>query len=419
MAEIISYLKEYEKRLGRRAVVSIYGYGTTGKAIYEKIRGQFDLTVRDNAASISDAPNCPVLLGNKALSEIFEDVVIISPSIRRESAQLSRARERGVLLTSDTEIFFENNKIPTLAISGSDGKSTTATLTGELLSGAHRTVVCGNIGTPFCTVDQGRVDAVVAELSSFNLTYTAPRSIRAAITNIEPNHLNWHKDYNEYRTAKLRLVKNTRDAVLPFDRSIIDEFSDGVFAVFSTRSSYEDMKMACHAEVYYSLLDGWILYNGKRFIPINEVARREEYNLKNLMCAMGLCVGYVSEDRIREVVRSFTGIRHRAELVASIDGKAYVDSSIDTTPSRVISTLSNLTGRVNIILGGRGKRLSIAPLIPLLSERCLYIAVYGEVGDEYYDALAASGISRDRLQKCESFDEAFSYVHEHRGGADT
>ena len=418
MAELVSYLKEYEKRLKRRATVAIYGFGTTGRAVYEKIKDSFQVTVRDSATELTDAPACRLLLGKDAENEIFEDIVIISPSIRRDSEQLLRADKRGVLLTSDTEIFFEDNKIPAFTVTGSDGKSTTATLTNMLTSSIYTTTLCGNIGIPFCTVDQNKVDAVVAELSSFSLTYLKPRSVRAGITNITPNHLNWHRDYGEYKTAKLALFDNAREVVLPFDKSIIDTYSGDIFALFSTRDTYIDMKAARRAEIYYSLEDGWILLNGKRLIALCDIARREEHNLKNLMCALGLSCGYTTCDAIREVAGSFTGISHRAEIIATLEGKTYIDSSIDTTPSRASVTLGSLEGRINIILGGRGKGLSIEPLLPLLRERCEYVAIYGEIREEYYKILCNAGIDAKRISVCEKFDAAFDFVYENRESAD-
>ena len=418
MAELISYLKEYESRLGRNATVSIYGYGTTGRAIYEKIKDRFSVTIRDRAEEITDAPPCRLMLGRDAEGEIFEDALLISPSIRRDSEQLMRARARGVLLTSDTEVFFDGNKIPAFTVTGSDGKSTTATLTHRLISGLYSATLCGNIGTPFCTADQGNTDAIVAELSSFSLTYLKPHSVRAAITNIEPNHLNWHKNFEEYRAAKLAILENAREAVLPFDRNIIDTYQGDIFALFSTRDTYLDMKAARRAEIYYSIDGEWILLNGKRFISICDIVRKEEYNLKNLMCALALSCGYTTDGTVREVARSFTGISHRAEVVATVDGKRYIDSSIDTTPSRVKATLENIKGRVNIILGGRSKGLSIEPMLELLSERCEYIAIYGEVGEEYYRILKEKGFSPKRLAMCCRFDDAFSFVYDNRECAD-
>ena len=149
MAELISYLKECEKSLEKRLTVSIFGFGTTGRAVYEKIKDAFSVTVRDSAVTLDNSPNCPLFLGKAWEDEIFEDVLIISPSIRRDRESLLSAQARGALLCSDTEIFFKNNKIPTFAVTGSDGKSTTATLTDMLLSGLHSTALCGNIGTPF------------------------------------------------------------------------------------------------------------------------------------------------------------------------------------------------------------------------------------------------------------------------------
>ncbi len=418
MAELLSYLKECGKRLSRQPIVSIYGYGITGKAVYEKIKDNYTVTVRDNAKSLNEAPTCRLFLGENADHEIFEDIVFLSPSIRRDTPALLKAQARGILLTSDAEVFFENNKTPAFTVTGSDGKSTTATLTSMLLSYLHKTELCGNIGTPFCSVKQDNADAVVAELSSFNLMYLTPHSVRAGITNIVPNHLNWHKSYEEYRDTKLKVMQNARDAVFPFDTDIIDTYPGDIFALYSVEDSYEKMRNKRHAVLYFSLNDDVILLNGKPIISVSNLARREWYNMKNFMCALALTFGYTNDDAIREVAREFTGIRHRAEVIATIDGKRYIDSSIDSTPSRLAATLSELNGKINLILGGRGKGLSINPILPLLLQRVEYIAVYGDVSDEYYEILLRGGFNSSRLLKCDKFNTAFDFVYDNRAVAD-
>lgn len=155
-----------------------------------------------------------ILDGERAFLDIREDVLFLSPSVRRDRRELSDAVARGVVFSSDAELFFENARAPIYAVTGSDGKSTTATLAEKLLLKNRNALLVGNIGQPMFSSLSRNADCYVAELSSFMLSYITPKVRRAAITNITPNHLDWHSSFEEYKSVKLGIFREAEEKIL-------------------------------------------------------------------------------------------------------------------------------------------------------------------------------------------------------------
>ena len=271
-----------------------------------------------------------VFIGRDHLRDIDEDILFLSPSVKRDTPELVSAKERGVILCSDAELFFKENNYPVYAVTGSDGKSTTATLTHMLLREAGEiNGLIGNIGEPMVR-NLGRYESYVAELSSFMLEALEPRSERACITNITPNHLDFHGSFDKYRETKLKALKNARQCVLP------EELGDA-FCVIG--SDYSTLKKKRKAEVYITCEGGYVRRNGEILISLDDIKRNEPHNIKNLMMAIGMTDGKVGKDEILSVARRFSGLAHRCQLILSKNGVDYYDSSIDSTPERTAQTL--------------------------------------------------------------------------------
>ena len=322
-----------------------------------------------------------ILCEDAACADINEDILFFSPSVRRDRAEFINARERGVIFSSDAELFFEENRKPIYAVTGSDGKSTTATMINMLLQadGIDSRLI-GNIGEPMAKWLWKRADAFVCELSSFMLEYASPMSRAACITNITPNHLDWHEHLEKYRKTKLSVAKTA-------ERIVISEKYDEIpeaFGVVSTSRNYSDLYRAIPARVYLTKENGVILKNGKKLISISDITRQEEHNIKNFMMAIAMTDGVVSENSIHKVAKDFQGLRHRCELVLRQNGVDFIDSSIDSTPARTTQTLKSLNRPVVIILGGRGKGLDYAELIPSLKKYAAKVIITGENAREIY-----------------------------------
>lgn len=325
-----------------------------------------------------------ILEGKNACQDINEDILFLSPSVRREREELCRARKNGVILTSDAELFFESNDRPIFAVTGSDGKSTTATLISLLLKeGGYNAPLVGNIGEPFINGLGRNADAFVCELSSFMLAYYTPKSKAACITNVTPNHLDWHSDFEEYRKTKLSLAEKT-------DRLIISDVIGGLkqsYGVISGEREFWELKSLYSSAIYLTLEKKSICKNGTPLINISKIRRKEKHNILNLMMAIAMTDSLVGSDEIIGVAEGFTGLKHRCEWVLNNDGIDYYDSSIDSTPARTAQTLRSLDRSVVIILGGRGKGLDYDELIPEMKKYVKAAIITGENAEEIYETV--------------------------------
>ena len=323
-------------------------------------------------------------IGKESLKSINEDVLFLSPSVRRDRPELMAAAERGTLISPDAELFFSIAKNDVFAVTGSDGKSTTTYLISKMLnaSGIHATAA-GNYGKSLASLAYTDT-AVVAELSSFQLQYMAPRSRCAVITNITPNHLNWHTSLSEYVSSKLNLLKHARRVTVDYDSEILRSAiaHEDIFAAVSLSLDYSELKSKMNAENYLTARGGTVYLNGEPYFGLKNAKRRESYNTKNFMLAAAATLGITSPANITDTVNSFTGLPHRAETVASKNGISYIDSSIDSSPERTLKTLAALRGNVVPIICGAGKGLSLDTLADKLPQLTCGAVLMGEIGCE-------------------------------------
>ncbi|MBO5908112.1 MAG: UDP-N-acetylmuramoyl-L-alanine--D-glutamate ligase [Clostridia bacterium] len=328
--------------------------------------------------------------GPAALDDIREDILVLSPSVRRERAELDAAARRGVVLSSDCEMFFERTKTSVIGVSGSSGKSTTSTLTHLALGGEARGIrLVGNVGVPMLHSINRDTVGYVAELSSFMLQYFTPRLHRYALTNITPNHLDFHKDFEEYKAAKLRPLRLCGAGVICADDSVLasEKYAE-LFAVYSARESLCDLVAKYSAEVYFTVENGYILRNGEKILEIGSLTRTDRYSILNVECALALADGLVDREYAIDAVRRFKGLAHRCETVHSYGGVDFIDSSIDTTPERCSATLELLARRVVLLLGGRGKGLSYDVMIPPVLKYARFAVLFGEEAEKIFSALS-------------------------------
>lgn len=410
---IIEYLKDISRKKGRPLSICLLGYGTTNRAILDIISKSDltrEITVRQNR-EISDTPmGVRIIEPKRAFENIYEDVVFASPSFRRDRVHFPD----GTILTSDTEIFFSESRDKTFLVSGSDGKSTVTTLTSLLLYPTFPELFTGgNLGRPIATASL-KSDAFVLELSSFNLMYSTPNCKRAILTNVTPNHLDWHNDLYEYEECKSKLIYSTDEAIIPLSCPFNERLAESMdsFALVSTVHTGKELTARYHTKHTVTLEDGEIIIDGESILPISLVKRKEKHNIENLMSAIAMSLGYASNKRIREVAESFTGLEHRCESF-TLGGVEYINSSIDTTPERTRATLESLDKPVNIILGGRGKGLSLEPLTAPLIRYAKRISVYGEIADEIENHIECdTALSRIPHKSFKAFREAIDDADE-------
>ena len=368
-----------------------FGIGNSNLGVYDYLSRHGELgevTLRSDGeipqSVLGDIRHDRVYEKQASLECLEEDVLFLSPSVRRDREGLRQAEARGVKLSSDLELFLEKRESLDYAITGSDGKSTTTHLIAAILeaSGIHARPT-GNYGVPLSTViDTNEVS--VAELSSFQLNFTSPKVRTAVITGITPNHLNWHTSLEEYVSAKKRITEHAERVVADADSELMHAIvkEHELFAAVSTSLQFNELSTHVKSEHYLTHRCGVIYLDSEPFIDVSGAMRHEVYNVKNYMLAAGALLDTVSAEVSGEVVRGFKGLAHRAQLVAERGGIKYYDSSVDSTPERTLATLRGLRGRNAVIIAGKGKRLSLFKLseqLPRLSVGCVLM---GEIGDE-------------------------------------
>ncbi len=356
-----------------------------------------------------------LILGDGYLDGITEDVIFRSPGIRPDLPEIAAARERGALLSSEMELFFELTKAKTIGITGSDGKTTTTTLVYKLLSeqferdGAGRRVyVGGNIGTPLLPLvdEMTEDDVAVVELSSFQLLTMTRSPERAVITNITPNHLNWHNDMEEYTEAKKNICTGAGNVCLTLnaenDRTAeIAKRAKRAVTVFSSKRSAKELSREFDLPMIVDQ-DGYVCFCSEnectRILRTEDIKLPGRHNVENYMAAISVTRGMVTPEVIEHVARTFGGVEHRLEFVREYGGVKYYNSSIDSSPTRTEAALSSFEGKVIVICGGYDKKIPFEPLADTLISRAKAVILTGATAKKIKEAIksnerfAASGL---------------------------
>ncbi len=325
-------------------------------------------------------------------------VIFRAPGIRPDRPQINVAVERGAILTSEMELFFELTDCKNIiGVTGSDGKTTTTTLIGELLreqikldNSERKVFVGGNIGVPLLPrLDDIREnDFVVVELSSFQLM-TMRRSVhRAVVTNLTPNHLDWHPDMEEYRAAKTNLfahepcVSLTVNAEDPTTVEFGKSFTNRVTYFSSERGPVENAIFERDGEIIASDEK-----SEEKILNVSSILIPGRHNLQNYMAAISATRGLVSSQAIKNVAERFGGVEHRCEFVREKDGVKYYNSSIDSSPTRTAAALSALGQRVIVICGGYDKNIPFEPLALSLCRHAKAVVLTGATAEKIKAAI--------------------------------
>ncbi len=409
---------------GRKAAV--IGVGISNKPLIKWLAGMgckvtaFDkLPIDDPVMSGTVAELSEACSGNvswslgegylDALRDTFFDIVFKTPKMRLELPELSSCKARGSIITTEMELFMDLCPCEIFSITGSDGKTTTTTLTSEILKQAgYKVYVGGNIGTPLLdrVGEMQPEDKVVLELSSFQLMSISVPSDVVIVTNITPNHLDFHKDYDEYIQSKVNSFRNQGPCgkvVLNAGCDLTYEMKDiarGTVKFFSI-----DKKNVLRPEsplypVAY-LEDGKLIYeaNGVKtqicdkkdiFIPGN-------HNVENFLAAICATIEYVKPEDIKYVAENFKGVPHRIEFIRELDGVRWYNSSIDTSPNRSLNTMNALADRGEkgvLICGGADKKCLYSKLGDAILKVCDRIIIYGSNGDLVEDIIAKEAQGR-------------------------
>ena len=390
------------------------------------------LTVRDKkplselgeeAAALA-ARGVRFVTGEDCFDSLDGELIFRSPGIRPDRTGLVAAVARGAELTGEIELFLRLTDARTFAVTGSDGKTTSTTLTGLFLeaeakrSGRGQVFVGGNIGTPL--LDRlslvGKDDRAVMELSSFQLMTVSRAPRFAAITNLSPNHLDWHTDMAEYIAAKMHIIgENTERLVTNADNGVTarlaaelcerrtqGERTPALVLFSSTKTDLSSLfpHGAGEDDRALYLQDGVIVLSDGRsetaLLDTRRIRVPGRHNIENFMTAIGLTLGSVNPAVYGEVADTFCGVAHRLEHVRTLDGVDYYNSSIDSSPSRTAAALSALGDRDTVVIcGGYDKHIPFAPLAESLCRHARAVVLTGATAEAIRAAILAYAPDED------------------------
>ncbi len=324
-------------------------------------------------------------VGDGYLDGLTADVVFRTPGMHPNIPALCQLRDGGAVITSEMEAFFTVCPCEIIGVTGSDGKTTTTTLIAEILKHAGRKVwVGGNIGQPLLPMakEMQPDDLAVVELSSFQLMHMTQSPHVAVITNLAPNHLDVHKDMEEYIAAKENLYRyqNENDhVVLNLDNAITASFAPKAKASWFSRVKQPDNGV---------WFDGETIWRGETSVmKRRDILLPGLHNVENYMAAACAVEGYASDADILAVARSFGGVEHRIELVRCLDGVRYYNDSIASSPTRTIAGLHAFEQKVLLIAGGYDKHIPFDILGPEIVAHVKELILCGATAEKIKQAV--------------------------------
>lgn len=352
------------------------------KRSFEEL-GEVGVSLEANGVELS--------LGSNYLENLDADILFRTPGMNYNMPELKALRDKGVEITSEMETFFELCPCKIVAITGSDGKTTTTTIISELLKAEGKTVhLGGNIGRPLLPeiFDIKPEDYAVVELSSFQLISMNKSPNIAVVTNITPNHLDVHKDMNEYIEAKRNIVSYQNSdclTVLNYNNEITKSFADNL----KSNVRFFNKNAAGFSSVYRD--SDYIYIDNEKILNIKDIAIPGEHNIENYMAAIGAVWGIVSIETINNVAKTFKGVAHRAELVRELNGVKYYNDSIASSPTRTIKgMLSLFEQKIILICGGYDKNIPYDPLGPVINNKVKTLILMGATAKKIEKAVISS-----------------------------
>ena len=329
---------------------------------------------------------CELHLGADYLKDLDADVIFRTPGLRPDVPEIAACVDRGAVLTSEMEVFFEVCPCTIIAVTGSDGKTTTTTIIAELLKAVGKRVwVGGNIGHPLLCEADGMLatDYAVLELSSFQLMTMKHSPHIAVVTNLAPNHLDVHRDMAEYVAAKENIFRHQSGedvAVFNADNDITAEQSrraPGRARLFSRQDEVADGVFLRGEDI--------VCRSGGRervVMTTGDIKIPGVHNVENYMAAVAAVDGLVPDEVIRDFAREFGGVEHRIELVRTYRGVRYYNDSIASSPSRTIAGLRSFHEKVILIAGGYDKHIPFDVLGPEIVEHVKLLVLCGATADK-------------------------------------
>lgn len=384
---------------GRRVAVVGVGVSNTGVVVQLCQKGAL-VTVHDQRARNDIGPVCDELeragarlcLGEDYLKGMECDVLLRAPGVYFNADFIKKMRADGVVVTSEMEVFFDLCPCPVIAVTGSDGKTTTTTLIAKILEAAGYAVhLGGNIGRALLpdieTISPH--DMAVVELSSFQLISMRCAPDVSVVTNVAPNHLDVHKDMQEYIDAKRHIFLHQNafsKTVLNLDNEITRSFADQVRGRLFYFSRRERPRFGA-----YLAGDGEIYLNSRAgsvsVLRRSDILLPGEHNVENYLAAITAVGDYAGAQAITTVAKTFRGVEHRIEYVRELRGVRWYNDSIASSPTRTIAGLNAFDQKLIIIAGGYDKKIPFLPLAPEINRHVKTLILMGATADKIEEAV--------------------------------
>ena len=412
LAEFLQYIR------GKR--VGVVGIGISNTPVIDMLlKAGAAVSARDKKseealqplASDLRAKGVRLACGDAYLENIDEDILLKAPGIRYDLPEFEEARRRGIPVTSEMEIFFEVCPSMIYGVTGSDGKTTTTTLIANMLrrqceegGDGSRVFLGGNIGAPLLpeAPEMSESDLAVLELSSFQLQTLRRSPSVAVVTNVTPNHLNFHRDMEEYIQAKSAVYRYQQPdgrVILNYENEItraMAKDAEASVVYFSSLRNFAPDTLPDEAEAAIYERGGQICYTDRSgeypLFETSDIILPGRHNVENYMAACGAVYGRVAPDIMRQIAQTFRGVEHRIEFVREKGGVKFYNSSIDSSPTRTIAAVNSFpeSEKIILILGGRDKHVPFEPLAEPICRHAAAVVLTGEAAPQIDAALKKS-----------------------------
>ena len=340
------------------------------------------------------------------------NIIFRSPSCLPTKPELQEEANRGAIVTTEVEMLMEMCPCKIIGVTGSDGKTTTTSMINAILQKAgYNTFLGGNIGTPLFTrlPEIKPDDIVVLELSSFQLMNMHVSPDIAVITNITPNHLNIHKDYEEYIEAKKNIFKNQNGngiLILNYDNDITKSCAKeakGKVVFFSSKEKLdngfivdEDVVKECEDKVR------------KHILNTDEVILRGNHNFQNIATALAATKTLVDTDVAVQAIKEFKPVEHRIEFIREIDGVKWYNDSASSSPTRTLSGINAFKENIILIAGGYDKNLDYEPLAKPVVDKVSSLILIGQTAEKIFDVVKSESEKENKkidIYMCDSLEQ--------------
>lgn len=401
-------LQEFKEKL-TTSKIAIIGLGVSNLPLLEYLYNlSCDVTIfQDNKLEIDISKyNYPIHYGLKELKGF--DIIFRSPGCLPSREELQEEISRGAYVTTEVAEVVRLTPSKVIGITGSDGKTTTTTLINLVLkANGYNTYLGGNIGTPLFTQIENMKedDIVVLELSSFQLMDMKTSPEIAVITNISPNHLDKHKDYEEYIKAKENIFRNNDGIlVLNYDNEITNKITS------SREIRYFSKETKTNA---FYIHENNIYFQGKLIIDTSQLQIKGLHNYENICACLSAIYDMIDLDTSVKAITDFKGVEHRIEFVREINGVKWYNDSVSSSPTRTIAGLNSFKEKIVLIAGGYDKNLDYTPLAEPILKKVSKLILFGNTKDKIYQAV----INKKKEESldiyiCNTLEEVVSIAHQ-------